>query len=72
MVPITARHLLGVRPVAPGYAQVVFDPLPLWPGTYEATIPTPHGPIRVRQERRGAVEYELPRGVEVLRVPSRR
>jgi hypothetical protein len=72
MVPITARCLLGIQPVAPGFAQVIIDPLRDWPGSYEARVPTPHGPIHVRQDRPGAIEFDVPKGVAVLPAPSTR
>jgi hypothetical protein len=66
-VPLALRHLLGVTAVGPGYSRVRIAPTLALPWRWEATVPTPHGPIRVRRgSKRGAVEYELPRNVEVV------
>jgi len=58
-------HVLGVRPAAPGYAEVLVAP---WFGPLTAvrgTVPTPHGPVRVDLRRDGAPisgTVELPPG----------
>ncbi len=65
-VPIAQRYLLGIRPVEPGYARVALHPPTDLPWAFEATVPTPHGIIRVERPDKGApVAYILPPGVEV-------
>ena len=39
-------EVLGIRPVAPGYAEFVFDPLPDGPRCVSGAVATPHGVIR--------------------------
>ena len=68
---IFSAFILGVRPVAPGWRQVIIDPQPgdlLWA---EGVVPTPHGDIHVRWEKKKGellLNYQLPPGVSV--VPS--
>ena len=62
-----SEHILGVSPVAPGFAQVAIQPN-LGDLTWaRGTVPTPHGIIEVSHERRvdGTVtsEITLPNGV---------
>ena len=67
-VPLTQQFLLGVEPVAPGFRQVRLAAAPALPWTFQATVPTPYGPLRVQRAKvAGAVEYEVPTGIEVLR-----
>ena len=47
------QHVLGIRPVAPGYASVVFDPRPGNLDWAKGIVPTPQGDIHV-EWRRGA------------------
>ncbi len=64
-VPIGQRYLLGIWPVEPAFGRVALRPPVDLPWTFEATVPTPHGPIRVeRASRGGSVSYILPPGVE--------
>ena len=72
MVPLAARYLLGVEPIAPGYAQIALDPTLDYPATYDAHIPTPRGPIRIHRDRRaGPVVYEVPKSI-VVTTPGNR
>ncbi|MCX5660350.1 MAG: hypothetical protein NTW19_11595 [Planctomycetota bacterium] len=67
IIPLATRHLLGVSPIAPGYGRVRISPAADLPWTFAATVPTPHGPIRVEKARPGGrVEYDIPRGVTAL------
>jgi len=60
------RWLLGVEPVCPGFAAVRLAPARETPWTFEASIPTPRGPIIVsRYAPDGVVRYSLPPGAEV-------
>lgn len=68
--PWLSRHVLGVRPAAPGFSEVVIDP---HLGTLEAvegTVPTPRGIISVKHRRRadGSVksEIQVPEGVKIV------
>ncbi|HEX5323113.1 MAG TPA: alpha-L-rhamnosidase C-terminal domain-containing protein [Capsulimonadaceae bacterium] len=60
-------HVLGVRPVTPGFAQVTIDPHLCDLEWAEGAVPTPHGPIDIRHERQpgGTINSEigLPEGV---------
>jgi hypothetical protein len=47
------EHVLGIRPVAPGYTSVVFDPRPGNLDWAKGVVPTPQGDIHV-EWRRGA------------------
>ena len=66
--PWMSQHVLGVRPVEPGFRKVRIAPNLGGLTWAEGAYPTPHGPIRVRHERRadGGVKSEirLPDGVE--------
>lgn len=65
-VPVATRFLLGIEPVAPAFGVVTLDPCITIPWTFSATVPTPHGHIRVkRQEKDGPVQYYIPRAIEV-------
>ncbi len=43
-------HVLGIRPLAPGYAKFVFDPLPHGPRKVSGSVATPQGIIRAGLE----------------------
>lgn len=59
------RAILGVTPGLPGYATVRIAPRPA-PGTrIEGSVPTPHGPVRVRVDA-DAVTVESPVPVEYV------
>jgi hypothetical protein len=65
-VPIATRHLLGIEPVAPGFAEVRLDPALAVPWAYRATVPTPLGAIAAERDGAGApVRYRLPQGMRV-------
>ncbi len=67
MVGLTARHLLGVEPLEPGYRSVRIRAVADLPWTFEAAIPTPHGTIRAIKERaHGPVRHSLPRGIREI------
>lgn len=46
-----STHVLGVRPVAPGFAKAVVEPHPGDLAWCRGTVPTPHGPITVQWRR---------------------
>ena len=64
------RHVLGVRPVEPGCRHVIVSPQLGDLQWAEGRVPTPHGPVRVRVERKGPAQIdtsvECPPGVELL------
>lgn len=67
-----SEHLLGVRSVSPGFNTVTVQPCLGDLQWAQGSIPTPHGAIRVRHERRSdgtiASDVQLPAGVR--RAPS--
>jgi hypothetical protein len=68
--------VLGVRPAAPGWREVVVRPALGDLAWAEGTIPTPHGDIRVSLESGGRGTIDLPVGVsgtlELPGLPPRR
>jgi hypothetical protein len=58
-------HVLGVRPGAAGWREVVDDPKLGDLAWAEGSVPTPHGVVRVRAERNKAPHITLPDGVEL-------
>ena len=70
-----SRWIAGIRPLTPGYAGVVIEPrVELLPAC-EATVPTPHGPVRVAwgpdpdQPGRRCVRWNAPDTVAVRVLP---
>jgi hypothetical protein len=64
------QHVLGIRPVAPGYTSVVFDPRPGNLDWAKGIVPSPQGDIHI-EWRRGAdgriqSEVKLPAGVRLV------
>jgi hypothetical protein len=69
LVPLAQRWLLGIEPLAPGFAEVALHPAAPMPWAFEATVPTPHGPLRVSSDGRGApLRYAVPDGVAARRL----
>ncbi|QTN30984.1 alpha-L-rhamnosidase [Akkermansiaceae bacterium] len=66
-----SANVLGVRPVAPGCAQVVIAPNLGNLEWAEGTYPTPRGPIKVRHDKQadGSIKstVELPAGIEQVK-----
>jgi hypothetical protein len=65
---VLSAWLVGVRPVEPGFARTVVRPLAGGPDRMRATVPTPHGPLRVtiREERESwQVELDTPSKVRL-------
>lgn len=69
--PWLSRHVLGVRPVKPGFEEVVVEPHLGRLGSVEGTVPTPRGLIRVKHTRNadGSIktEIEAPESVKIVR-----
>jgi hypothetical protein len=61
---IISRFLLGVRPLAPGYGQILIAPRPGTLKSAEAKVPTPKGPVTVnfQNQARFLLEIEVPHG----------
>lgn len=57
-----STHVLGVRPLAPGYAQAGIAPLFGELRHLEGSVPTPHGPIELTLDRERGGEVVIPRG----------
>ena len=69
-----SQTVLGVKPLEPGCTRVRIAPQLGRLEWAEGTYPTPHGPIRVRHERRGTSiksDIQAPRGVKVEKVRGR-
>ncbi len=66
-VALTTRYLLGIEPVAPGYSKVLQRKPADLPWTFEASIPTPHGPIHIEKtEADGEINYHWPKEIEIV------
>lgn len=67
-----STHVLGVRPVAPGFSRAVVEPHPGDLDWCRGTVPTPHGPISV-DWRKGPDGMEIsvtaPEAIELQIVP---
>lgn len=67
LVGLAARHLLGLVPKSPGFKAVGMLPPVDLPWTFQATVPTPEGPIEVmRDEPDGPIRYRLPDTVRAV------
>jgi len=67
LVPLCERWLLGIEALAPGYARIRLHE-PCLPLAFTATVPTPHGDLRLERPADGAaVQVAAPAGVEILR-----
>ncbi|MGW2234266.1 alpha-L-rhamnosidase-related protein [Streptomyces sp. NPDC001759] len=65
VLPALTHHLLGARPVSPGYATWEVRPQPGDVTWAQGQLPTPHGALRVAWEnsgRRFHVVLDIPRG----------
>jgi len=65
-----SSYVLGVQPVEPGFSKVKIAPHLGGLEWVEGSYPTPHGPIKVRHDRKsdGGIEtkIEVPPGIQVL------
>ena len=64
------RHMMGLSPLAPGWDRLAIEPPAELPFEYEASVPTPHGIVKVAQEAGGRPRFRLPRGIELAVKPS--
>lgn len=65
-VPITTRWLLGIHPTKPGFGAISLSPCMNVPWSYQATVPTPHGPIKVERDNHDArIRFIVPRAIGV-------
>lgn len=69
-----SSYVVGVRPGGPGYAPVIVEPHPADLKWLRATVPTPHGDVRVQWENEPekpfVVRVEAPEGLEIwVRLP---
>lgn len=56
---IIARYVLGVRPLTPGFREILIQPQPGSLTRASGTVPTPHGSVAVAFERQSASACEL-------------
>lgn len=69
LVPIATRHLLGITPTSPGYRTVSLKPHCPLPLAFQATVPTPAGPIKVeRNAPHEPIHYSIPAGIRVDKI----
>lgn len=50
--PVLVREFAGIRPSDPGYSGIFLNPALSQAAWIDVTVPTPHGPLRVRWEQR--------------------
>lgn len=64
------KHVLGIQPAAPGFAEVVFDPRPGHLTWAKGVVPTPHGDIKVEWHKdatgRIVPNIEMPKGIKLI------
>jgi hypothetical protein len=66
---ILQAHVLGVRPLEPGYRKVLVSPNPGALPKVSGTVPTPHGPVTatiISTATELRIEVSAPAGVEVV------
>lgn len=65
-VGLAQQYLLGLEPVAPGFAKIRMHPSAVLPWTFEAAVPTPHGILKIWKDKPdGPVEYQTPKGIQI-------
>jgi len=71
LVPLTQRHLMGLAPLAPGWAKLAIEPPVQLDMAFKATVPTCRGKVEIWREQPGSpVVYRLPSGIDVVAAPS--
>ena len=64
LVPLTQRYVLGIQPRTPGFTNLRINPTVNPPFAFQATVPTPFGPIYVQKDTaRSKPQYTIPRGI---------
>ena len=66
---MVGRWVLGVRPLRPGFEEVLIAPRPGFLKRLSGTVPTPKGPVRLKMERAGRawrVRVQTPRAAEFV------
>ncbi len=66
-------YVLGVRPLAPGFARTLISPSLGDLRWAKGSVPTPHGRIDIRAERRGSslvARVRAPRAIELVPGPG--
>lgn len=60
-VMVYQGHVLGVRPLQPGFRTFIVDPIRHAPNPVQGVIPTPSGPIKIQWKRRdnGSLHIDL-------------
>lgn len=56
---IISRFVLGVRPLAPGYASILIAPQPGTLNWVRGQVPTPHGPVTVALRNEAGLRLEI-------------
>ena len=70
VVPLTTELLLGITPTQPGFTEIALNPAADLPWSYQATVPTPFGPISVEKESPMATtRYCVPKEIKLLTGP---
>jgi len=65
-VTLVTRHVLGTRPTRPGFGAIAIAPALEMRCAFDATVPTPRGPIRVKRLReQGRITYIIPREIDI-------
>jgi len=71
VVPLTTELLLGINPTQPGFSEVLLKPVANLPWSYQATVPTPSGPISIQKDKEDStIRYRIPKGISVRKDPS--
>ncbi len=71
LVPLTQRHLMGLAPLAPGWAKLAIEPPVQCAMAFKATVPTCRGKVEILREQPGSpVVYRVPSGIDIVTVPS--
>jgi hypothetical protein len=68
---VLTSYILGIRPIKPGFTEVIFDPRPGDLTWAKGIVPTPLGDIRVswtkNQAGRIMADIHAPRGINVFK-----
>lgn len=71
LVPLSQRYLMGLSPLAPGWAELAIEPPASLPMAFEATVPTCRGVVKVSRAKRGEpVCYRIPSDIHLVTAPT--